>query len=258
MAGRWLSRPTLVLLGGASYAIYLFHFQLNICARIGRSVGLPVRHAPLRGRTQHRGRWVIDRDFQVLRGAAKTPDSGPTGVTVSFLRQTQRLMVRAQGNPPRQKLFLLEALRGLAAFYVFIGHLARQCLPNTPPALRFLLGFGQEAVMLFFLLSGFVIFCCRNRPNMTFREYFLRRFARIYPIFVLGLALAYVASSIEAHQWLGLHFKDLAGNLLMLQDNNGAMREGTWFPPYMGGFSLWSSQLLSGGTTCCSFSSTSR
>lgn len=140
-----------------------------------------------------------------------------------------------------QKLHLLEALRGLAAFYVFIGHLARQCLPHTPAALRFILGFGQEAVMLFFLLSGFVIYySCRNRPGMTFKEYFARRFARIYPIFILGLVLAYAASCLAAGKWLGPEIRDLAGNVFMLQDNTGANRPGTWFSPYMGNFSLWS------------------
>ncbi len=124
--------------------------------------------------------------------------------------------VSAKSRSPK-KLYLPEALRGLAAFYVFIGHLFRQTLPSPSSAVKFCLGFGQEMVMLFFVLSGFVIYySCHERVGMTFKEYFARRFARIYPIFVFGLALAYFAACLQAGKLIGPNPLDASGGLSML------------------------------------------
>jgi peptidoglycan/LPS O-acetylase OafA/YrhL len=51
----------------------------------------------------------------------------------------------------KHKLAKLDMLRGAASSYVFLSHFIRGGLPG------FLFAFGQEAVMCFFLLSGFVI-----------------------------------------------------------------------------------------------------
>ena len=77
------------------------------------------------------------------------------------------------------KLHGLECLRGFAAIYVLLGHLLLSCLQVQHPAVRFILQFGQEAVMIFFLLSGFVIFWSL-RAETTFHQYFLQRARRIY------------------------------------------------------------------------------
>ncbi len=51
------------------------------------------------------------------------------------------------------RLMKLESIRGFAAAYV-VAHHSAIAYGGKPPLL---LGFGQEAVILFFLLSGFVI-----------------------------------------------------------------------------------------------------
>jgi peptidoglycan/LPS O-acetylase OafA/YrhL len=103
----------------------------------------------------------------------------------------------------------LEAIRGAAATYVALGH----TMPHSGP----LLSFGQEAVIVFFLLSGFVIeFSSRNTINRGFKFYFKKRFFRIYSIL---LCLFLVSILLETPAFSTIVFwEQLLGNLLMLQD----------------------------------------
>ena len=105
------------------------------------------------------------------------------------------------------KLWRLEAVRGAAAAYVAFGHITQA------PIFRF----GQEAVIVFFLLSGFVIeYSCSNKLAFGFKAYFKRRFIRIYSVLI---CLFLVAALIERPHVLSYPFlKVLFGNLLMLQD----------------------------------------
>jgi peptidoglycan/LPS O-acetylase OafA/YrhL len=107
------------------------------------------------------------------------------------------------------KLWRLEAVRGLAALYIVISHV----LGNG----YFFLRFGQEAVMVFFMMSGFVIeYSFQNSRYQNFRNYFLKRFTRIYPILILMFATVIV---IQKPNFSNPDFlKQLLGNLLMLQD----------------------------------------
>src|SRR5919201_675758 len=65
---------------------------------------------------------------------------------------------------PRMNLRVLDAVRGLAAMYVVAFHATNILWPEAPPdsgafivAVRQLLGFGHEAVLVFFVVSGFCI-----------------------------------------------------------------------------------------------------
>ena len=126
--------------------------------------------------------------------------------------------------------------RGFAAFYVlaydlsesFTAHLGLAAAP---------LRFAPEMVMLFFLISGFVITYSVAGRQMKFAEYFLRRFRRIYPLFIVALLLGvldYVCFRREP-----IPMGELGGNLVMLQDL-GYLKPGTWFAPFAGIAPLWS------------------
>lgn len=107
------------------------------------------------------------------------------------------------------KLWKIEAVRGLAALYVAISHLFHESL--------FILRFGQEAVIVFFLISGFVIeYSHQQSRDKSFKSYFLKRFARIYSVFILMLILVGAIQHPSLADWNFL--KTLGGNLLMLQD----------------------------------------
>ncbi len=123
----------------------------------------------------------------------------------------------------------LEAIRGFAAAYVVVHH-AR--LTERPEA-RIFLSFGQEAVILFFLLSGFVIYYASRRGVglLPFAVYFSHRFRRIWPTFLISLTLAYVAFAIGASRPGG--WGQLLGNLAMLQDFSGT-KSGVWVDTYAG------------------------
>ncbi len=133
------------------------------------------------------------------------------------------------------KLIALEALRGATAFYVFIHH--AHLLPNQGIGRIFY--FGQEAVILFFLLSGFVICYSSSRQKVDWKIYLLNRAKRIYPIFLVALILAYCSQSLIEGRWLGLDGIQLMGNVFMLQDVS-ALKRGVWFDTYYGNSPLWS------------------
>jgi peptidoglycan/LPS O-acetylase OafA/YrhL len=99
---------------------------------------------------------------------------------------------------PLARLVALDGLRGLSALIVVLYHLVwiagfRQGETAAPPAEIALCTLGHFAVLVFFALSGFVIGhttpLAFTRANL--KEYGARRFIRIYPVYLAGLALAY-------------------------------------------------------------------
>jgi peptidoglycan/LPS O-acetylase OafA/YrhL len=93
----------------------------------------------------------------------------------------------------------LDALRGLAAFAVFWGH-AFAMMPATPALLLSIqhtpLHFfydGSAAVMLFFVLSGFVLNLryaqLSDYPRHWDATFIISRFFRIYPAFIAAIGL---------------------------------------------------------------------
>lgn len=138
------------------------------------------------------------------------------------------------------KLYKLESLRGFAALYVVLHHSLPHSIPVSDINVGNLFRFGQEAVILFFLLSGFVInYAYQTGGDRTFRTYFFKRFARIYIplLFIFGLGYA-----IECSRVGGLadpNLKDLILNILMLQDV-GSLKPNTVVDPYMHNSPLWS------------------
>lgn len=133
------------------------------------------------------------------------------------------------------KLSSLDALRGAAAFYVLLHH--AHLAPNQ--GLGRLLYFGQEAVIIFFILSGFVIYYSVSQRQVDWKEYLIHRAKRIYPIFFAALILAYSAQSLIAGSWLNVELDQLLGNIFMLQDVS-ALKRGVWFDTYYGNSPLWS------------------
>ncbi|MRD46858.1 acyltransferase [Caenimonas koreensis] len=133
------------------------------------------------------------------------------------------------------KLPGLEALRGFAALYVFAHH--ARLAPNSGWGM--LLYFGQEAVILFFLLSGFVIDHSTRGRSVTAKRYLIHRFRRIYPIFLVALFLAYLAACVSARELVPVQAVQLLGNILMMQDV-ASLKPGVWVDTYRGNSALWS------------------
>ena len=132
-------------------------------------------------------------------------------------------------------------LRGFAALYVFAGHFVAARIFSKESDAGLFLRFGQEAVMLFFLLSGFVVYySTAKHGDLAFRPYFVRRLRRIYPIFLLALGISALnAMVISTNGHLTFSAEQLLGNLGMLQDFKGG-KPGVWVPPLFGNVALWS------------------
>jgi peptidoglycan/LPS O-acetylase OafA/YrhL len=133
-----------------------------------------------------------------------------------------------------KKIAYIEAVRGFAATYVFVGHLV---LNNFSEMAHWtiLFHFGQEATMVFFVLSGFVImYSTEFSADKSFCAYIGRRFFRIYPIFLFALVFSYALSK----RW-SFDLRSLIGNIFMLQDFRYG-KPGVLFAPFEGNLPLWS------------------
>lgn len=131
----------------------------------------------------------------------------------------------------------LNAARALAAVYVVMHHVAQQ---NVHGALSIPFRFGQEAVIVFFLLSGFVIFANeRDRVATEPGAYILRRFRRIYPPMLLSIALAALLYAIDPNYAGSFRPGDLVATLLSVQDVS-ELKPGVIADPVLNNNPLWS------------------
>jgi peptidoglycan/LPS O-acetylase OafA/YrhL len=97
--------------------------------------------------------------------------------------------------PPNQTYQLgFDTLRGFAAIYVAFGHCWWATYPifaKTQYAAPFV-AYNTKAVPIFAVLSGFLIYrsCVSAVTSIeNLRAYIIRRFFRIYPVYLLGVAL---------------------------------------------------------------------
>jgi peptidoglycan/LPS O-acetylase OafA/YrhL len=100
-------------------------------------------------------------------------------------------------SPHQNYLLGFDSIRGLAAAYVAIAH----CWWATYPVFASTqlhagwLGFGTKAVCIFAVLSGFLIFRSVLGGLQSIdrlRDYALRRFFRIYPVYLLSVILCLI------------------------------------------------------------------
>lgn len=140
---------------------------------------------------------------------------------------------------PKKHIKKLDCIRGFAAFYVLIYHIVSltDFVPEIIKNLFF--SFGQEAVILFFLLSGFVIYISvYSKTDLTFHYYFIRRFRRIYFLLIIALFLSIFLAILNQKFIKVFSWSELIGNLLMLQDFSA--KPGIIVRPFLGNYPLWS------------------
>ncbi len=138
------------------------------------------------------------------------------------------------------RLVVLDQVRGFAALYVACSHLVLHRLPIDSDWARLPWAFGQEAVVVFFLISGLAIrLSIESREGKNWGLFLQRRFIRLVPIILLGLLLGYACASIEYGEWRPLRGLELLGNMLFLQDFS-PVKPGTIVNTYYGNATLWS------------------
>lgn len=127
----------------------------------------------------------------------------------------------------------LELMRGLASLDVFAWHLLNSDsgIPSVPGLYR-VLGWSRESVIVFFVLSGYVIALAQQRLHRTARPFFKARVKRIMPLYLIALAAA-VFTGWVVHEPCSLW--QVAGHLLFLQSY-----EGSFVAPLPTNGPLWS------------------
>jgi peptidoglycan/LPS O-acetylase OafA/YrhL len=89
----------------------------------------------------------------------------------------------------------LDTVRFLAALFVVFEHFMQSSVVSKEIG-RFIPDLGREAVMVFFVLSGYVIAYTVTEKRQTLKDYALARCARIYsvalPIMLAAFAVAYI------------------------------------------------------------------
>ena len=116
------------------------------------------------------------------------------------------MMAAAHGAPPvpidplmpASLSLYLDLTRFLAAFAVLLFHLWPQWFPNFPLPWP-----GHAAVVVFFVLSGYMIAHAAHQPGVNLRSYFQHRAARIFsvalPALLLSIAIAPLAGTSPIH-----------------------------------------------------------
>lgn len=80
--------------------------------------------------------------------------------------------------------------RFLAAFAIVIFHFGKSIFPFTSDYLSFLITQANVGVSYFFILSGFIMIISYGKyDSVNAFDYYKNRFARIYPIYLLGILL---------------------------------------------------------------------
>jgi len=111
-------------------------------------------------------------------------------------------MRHTEGTAPAARVVRLDALtslRSFAALAVFGRHLLVRA--EHPAWLDHVLGQGSTGVSLFFLLSGFLLTTATSERNGP-RPFYRRRFARIYPAYlVAGIVCTVAAVALAQTAW---------------------------------------------------------
>ena len=102
-------------------------------------------------------------------------------------------------------------MRFAAAAAVFLDHLTSYPFSTNTDAHRHglaLIGsYGGSAVVVFFVLSGFVIAYVTDTREQTARAYAVSRFSRVYSVIIPALLLTFAFDS--AGQWLRPEFYEI-------------------------------------------------
>lgn len=142
----------------------------------------------------------------------------------------------------------LDLVRFLAAVLVVISHFSYFSVANTTAQL-FLPHLGREAVVIFFVLSGFVIAYISSEKRLSLRQFAVARCARLYsvvlPILLGTMLLALLATALfntpidgsyqlnKPYLYIPLHLL-FAGQLWSLSETP------PWLVPYWSlGYEAW-------------------
>lgn len=146
-----------------------------------------------------------------------------------FLLMNEKMTYKQNSTSIQSFTSLLDLSRWIAAFIVFVGHLRNPILsiyPNVEDKnllvtiFYFITGLGYEAVMIFFVLSGFLVggknFARAKAGSFNFNSYCIDRISRLYvvllPAVLLGFFLDIIGSQYFIEAGLYNHAHDIMRN----------------------------------------------
>lgn len=119
----------------------------------------------------------------------------------------------------KNRLIVLDALRGLAALSVVLFHYSHQYYVLFPEKYNFIFDFdlGYFGVQVFFVISGFVIFMTLNKTERP-RDFFVSRIARLYPVYWSAVIVTFIIVLIFGLDGQEVSFSDFFFNFLMIHN----------------------------------------
>lgn len=131
----------------------------------------------------------------------------------------------------KNEILPLTGLRFIAALYVFIFHVEMRWPFSPDGIIKKIISQGAIGMTIFFVLSGFLLAYQYSDRYADKKSYFLRRFARIYPI--------YVVAALSTLPWLWgpkIGVQTISGweTFLLVLANIFAVQ--AWVPAY---FNFW-------------------
>lgn len=141
-----------------------------------------------------------------------------------------------------RKILSIEAIRGFAALYVMLGHIVLILHPFIFfPASKFLVktifGYGHQAVILFFIVSGFSIHYSSVNSDLSnskeIKDYYYKRFRRIYPLLFISLIFSLIVLWITGIEsgWL----RNILSFFMVTDISSGSIAD-----PIATNFPIWS------------------
>src|SRR5262245_43040855 len=127
-----------------------------------------------------------------------TPPADPGEAAASGVPVPPRASLRPnlRGHMPA-----LDGVRGLAVLMVLVFHFVGNMMPanGVERAIVGVTSYGSYGVELFFVLSGFLItgilYDAHNKPHY-FRNFYMRRLLRIFPLYYGVLALVFIVAPL--------------------------------------------------------------
>jgi peptidoglycan/LPS O-acetylase OafA/YrhL len=95
----------------------------------------------------------------------------------------------------------LDVFRFLAAFGVFFSHAGRLPVSQVLPTLHF----DHKLVIIFFVISGYVIAASASRPDRTFANYSADRLARLSSVVIPALFLTCLLDAVGSRLFPGVY-----------------------------------------------------
>lgn len=139
----------------------------------------------------------------------------------------KRIQSLLKKNKSKSQVDALDGLRGIAVLIVLISHMSNLGL-HIQPLFNFT-GIGKAGVYLFFILSFFLLTSILLRVEMSkiltfsfLKEYFIRRFMRVYPLFIIVIIASYFFTKFtEIDCFIPIRsIRELLNHLFLRQGNH--------------------------------------